>query len=467
MPSTSSEILRAGAGSGKTTALVQRVFEKSLSLIEDKNPKSLIVCTFTRKATQELKERLLEKACLAENEKLIEYFSSSSFLVSTIHGVLSLFLKQYGFHLGLEPSFEIMSSFQEELISKQVLREVLLLEDPHLLQYESFSSLLLSCKKYSETKMSFKEDISFFQKEDILKMYKKYYKDLSLQFEQENLDDLCQFFSKLSEDSEAYKMEDFLALYKKTRPKGELLKSVKKELENSFVLDQKKALSAIEMQKRFEKVASLFTKKLFEKKISQSLLTYSDLETFSFELLKQKPHIGKLFSKTYDSWFIDEYQDTSPLQVKLFEGLKGGAFDFCVGDPNQSIYFFRGARYEVFEQKEKVSKTNPPLLKNYRSNPSLVAFFNDFFQNSHTISKVQVGRKGLLKEDPVVFFGDFEKEDGELQSILHHILRLKKGKKQDQGSKKNKENEALKQDSIAVLCRTEDVAYNPITYLVL
>ncbi len=443
MSSSSSEILRAGAGSGKTTALVNKVFLKSLSLIKENHPKSLIVCTFTRKATQELKERLLEKACSENNENLIEYFSSTSFVVSTIHGVLSLFLRQYGFHLGLDPSFELISPSEKDRISRQILRDTLLLSDTSILKYESFESLLENCKKYSEKKLSYKERISFFAKDEILKIHKKCYKDLAFEFfKEEGYDGVSQFFKELSENPYLYNAENFKTLYGKTKPKTNLLKKIKIQIEDSSFLDCKRSLNAVKFYEQFEKIASQFTDTLFSKKLSQSLLTYSDLETFSFQLLNKHPHLGYSFSKNYDSWFVDEYQDTSPLQVKLFEALKEKAFDFCVGDPNQSIYLFRGARYKVFEQKEKTSKQLEPLLKNYRSNGSLVSFFNDFFKD---FNPIQIGREGTLKDEPVVVLGDFKKEEDELKAILHHVLSVKK--------------KTGRRESICILCRTEDTAY--------
>ena len=63
------QLIPAGAGSGKTTVLIAEVYKlfQEFRKAENRDPK-LIVCTFTRKASQELKERLFEKA-LAEQKK--------------------------------------------------------------------------------------------------------------------------------------------------------------------------------------------------------------------------------------------------------------------------------------------------------------------------------------------------------------------------------------------------------------
>lgn len=76
----------------------------------------------------------------------------------------------------------------------------------------------------------------------------------------------------------------------------------------------------------------------------------------------------------YAHVFVDEFQDTSPLQYQMLEGfIAGGSKLFIIGDPNQSIYGFRGAGGETFEKF--ITEHRPAtvrLTQNYRSNQSIV-----------------------------------------------------------------------------------------------
>lgn len=78
---------------------------------------------------------------------------------------------------------------------------------------------------------------------------------------------------------------------------------------------------------------------------------------------------------TYQRVFVDEFQDTSPLQYQVLERfMANGSKLFIIGDPNQSIYGFRGAGGETFEKF--IAEHQPitiRLTQNYRSTRSIVA----------------------------------------------------------------------------------------------
>jgi ATP-dependent helicase/nuclease subunit A len=88
---------------------------------------------------------------------------------------------------------------------------------------------------------------------------------------------------------------------------------------------------------------------------------------------------------------VDEFQDTDPLQAELVQAIlgdaKGGGADaegrtlFFVGDFKQSIYRFRGAQPEVFEQMQAATPTGGRLTlsKNFRSQPAVLDFVNVMF----------------------------------------------------------------------------------------
>ena len=75
----------------------------------------------------------------------------------------------------------------------------------------------------------------------------------------------------------------------------------------------------------------------------RGVLDYAEL-VHRAVLLAERPEIGDALRRRYDVVFVDEYQDTDPSQVRLLRRLAGGGRDLvAVGDPDQSIYAFRGA----------------------------------------------------------------------------------------------------------------------------
>ena len=123
--------------------------------------------------------------------------------------------------------------------------------------------------------------------------------------------------------------------------------------------------------------------------------------------MRNYPDSMERFSRQYDFIMVDEYQDTSPLQVEILNQLMQSCEQFIVGDPQQSIYLFRGARSEVFniKQEEVVKLGFKPEIqnKNYRSSARLMSFINDFFnvyskQFSPMIPKDQNFSASVFKE---------------------------------------------------------------------
>lgn len=123
----------------------------------------------------------------------------------------------------------------------------------------------------------------------------------------------------------------------------------------------------------------------------RGLLDFTDLLTATSQLLERSESVRRSVSGSIDQLLLDEAQDTNAYQMLLLERLvfgQAGAEDlqpgklFVVGDAKQSIYRFRGAQVEVFEdlcrrlgpgQQEK-------LTISFRSSPATVAFVNHLFE---------------------------------------------------------------------------------------
>lgn len=120
-------------------------------------------------------------------------------------------------------------------------------------------------------------------------------------------------------------------------------------------------------------------------------LDYNDLIKFTLYIFEQNPDICLKWQKRLEYIMIDEFQDIDPLQYELMKVLSGYHHNlFVVGDPDQTIYTWRGAdiRYLLnFDQVFKPAKTIR-MDDNYRSTPEILSAANSLIsKNENRISK--------------------------------------------------------------------------------
>jgi len=412
-------VVRAGAGAGKTTELVQRVLQSALYFRQQHQrwPK-LIVTTFTRKATQELRERLLRQALQMGQAELVEFVQRESLLhVSTIHGVLSLFLASAGSHLGLSPRFQMVDALAEKQLFKKVLRQwmrnadVDSMKDLDLLLLDStLNQLIASLQIYFHLWLENGQSLALATTDDLQAANRRLEERWAEQAEEfweqtqdqkgKGWDDYRSFLKQAcaairNQEIDRLEKVRFFAEYK---PKGirlkerEDLKDLRKAVQSgadalpeNWLLSDAAPLKHKSLSEAFSRLAQNMAQTVLQQKCQSSTLTMSDLESFALLLVHNHPEAAAGFASEWDYWFVDEYQDTSPRQVRILQSLQQGRKSFTVGDPQQSIYLFRGARAEVFTQKEEdIAKRSGQLLQkriNYRSTPALLQFFNQFFSN--------------------------------------------------------------------------------------
>src|SRR5690606_34116220 len=78
-------------------------------------------------------------------------------------------------------------------------------------------------------------------------------------------------------------------------------------------------------------------------KSARGLVEYSDQVALALRILELRPSVADVERERYKVVLLDEYQDTSVVQTRLLAALYGGHPVMAVGDPNQSIYGWRGA----------------------------------------------------------------------------------------------------------------------------
>ena len=139
-------------------------------------------------------------------------------------------------------------------------------------------------------------------------------------------------------------------------------------------------------RKRIGQVFSLYNKKLWD----ANALDFDDIILDAVRLLESDAEVREYYQKKFRYVLIDEYQDTNDMQYQLSALLAGGYENICVvGDDDQSIYGFRGANIEnilSFEKQYRSARTIR-LEQNYRSTQNILDAANAVIWNN-------TGRKG-------------------------------------------------------------------------
>jgi ATP-dependent helicase/nuclease subunit A len=146
-----------------------------------------------------------------------------------------------------------------------------------------------------------------------------------------------------------------------------------------------------------------FDKIFAEEKRQRGIVTYADLERYTYNCLwsgDARTDIAENLSDRFSEIYIDEYQDVNALQDKIFEAIAKPNNRFMVGDIKQSIYGFRSARPEIFA---RMKASYPPLAEssgdtasifmssNFRCDKGVVDFTNEIFDKMFTLLGNSIG----------------------------------------------------------------------------
>ncbi len=148
---------------------------------------------------------------------------------------------------------------------------------------------------------------------------------------------------------------------------------------------------------------------------------FDDLIGVPIELLTESAIAGRYHS-TIEHVLVDEYQDMSPAQNRLLRLLVGGRDNICaVGDPDQSIYSFRGADVENFLNfgKDYARPSTIVLQDNYRSSGSIVEASNEVI--SHNRKRLEKKLNTARDRGPKVTLLSVPDERGEGEAVIRVI----------------------------------------------
>ncbi|MEI7973237.1 MAG: UvrD-helicase domain-containing protein, partial [Bdellovibrio sp.] len=420
-------IVRAGAGAGKTTRLIERIAHGSVEFLENEGrwPK-LVVTTFTRKATQELKERLLKHALAKGDLNFIRFVQSpSQLLVTTIHGLLVRFLREKAQVLGLSPRFQILSEFESDRIWYRCFRKLLthpdcqdsLVNILEFIELPQLETILIQAVKLNEISGPLSPIPFAKQWEDLQKTHQEAQNlRKALRGELASLPKLSpswkEFSQRLLNFESLLQEAEFRWPARNAQIPDEIGqgKDRLKEIVQVLRSPNSQARWMQAQEKVTAHILSLARNLQLLREASLldlDALSQSELELWSLRLLTDFPIVAEDFCQRWDSWMIDEYQDTSPIQDRILDLLRAQKSLFIVGDPQQSLYLFRGARREVFEEKIRKSRKFDPLqtsefealaaatpgsdgdlhaeflesFENYRTHPELARIVNQLIQN--------------------------------------------------------------------------------------
>ena len=401
----------AGAGSGKTFTLTQRiVWALKEGSGADGKPylnslDQALIITFTNAAATEIKERVreaLEKEGLHSAALQVD-----DAWISTIHGMCSRILKIHALDLGLDPEFEIINDMTRNQLVNISIEEVL----RELSQDESYAEFLSTYAGKRDALTSRIETLMSYAQSSPVGM-----DAISFAGDNSDLEVLKAELESLCDALEALRV----AIAEKKPDEAEQLQNVQSELSSKLQqhlvlsltdFDQAfwetlgKAVKAVRSSKEIKDEAAYQLKvcsalfrliqdasegqclkdvteqvyKLFnQKKRAVGGLDNDDLLHLTAKVFEEHPEIAAVYTDKFKLVMVDEFQDTDQQQVQMIKSLSGKDAQYLttVGDAQQSIYRFRGADVDVFfrRQAEVSEDLQPRLVDNFRSHNEILRF---------------------------------------------------------------------------------------------
>lgn len=361
--------VEAGPGAGKTRVIIERV--KYLLKEKRIDPRSLLVITFTRKAADELKERLADSDIPKSDIDLMQ--------ISTIHGFCSKILTDKG-TIGFDVIDDDLNEKTNMFIGKYL--KDLGFENEFTVKSRDIRDIVRKYNEYTTFNVNTKKLIEYIKKErPMTQEYVDFVKNYM-----ENNDGKFPF-------DEIYENKD-----------------LKKSYYNA----------------KYLRIAESYPKylQLLEEK---NYVDFSLMQVKTLELLQKDPNTQ------FTNVLIDEFQDTDPVQMEIFKILMENADSFVVvGDIDQSIYGFRGALnnyfYELYESHgDNIERKNLPI--NYRSTDEIIKFSEDYIKHqrsNYTSKDKAIGNRNVQRD---MYYMVSDNNKSEAQQILDAIMHLKNNDK--------------------------------------
>lgn len=175
-----------------------------------------------------------------------------------------------------------------------------------------------------------------------------------------------------------------------------------------------------------DKMEQIFFRYLYEQKKSFAL-DFDDIIIFADHILTTRPEIMEKWQERMQYVMVDEFQDVSPRQYRIARLIAEKHHNlFIVGDPDQTIYTWRGADVNLILNFDKIypDATTIVLSENYRSTPQILTLSNSLISKNEFRYPKELRAMSRDSEKPVMFHARSEK--GEASWIARRIARLVK-----------------------------------------
>ena len=313
-------VVKASAGTGKTTVMVDRILYL-MHMVPDLNMSEIYMITFTNEATNQMNDRLqemlLKKYSLTGNQKYLSWLEQQSQMhISTIDSLAYDLFRRFGTSVGFGRDLEIQPLERER---KNIIKDIL--------------SDQLNDKKNIASQLGMNYS-------DASKVMDAYWKELT---------------------SKGYTISEVLR-----KDWG----------------DTEEGTIPSNFQRILKAVLKQFEEKYARLKLEENAISINDLFfDFGHYLLEERLDCKGLGMKYL---FVDEFQDTDATQIRTFARLVQTihAKLFTVGDVKQSIYSFKGATDEAFEilEEEMPGKLQVYSLRNnYRTCANIMKVMEEYF----------------------------------------------------------------------------------------
>ena len=425
-------LISAGAGSGKTAVLTKRIYRL---VKKTKRLDNFLILTFTVLAASQMKERIRD--ALAEDPEL-EHLATEvdNAHIENYDSFYLYIVNKYFYKLGIEKDISILDNSILEIkyhqIIKEILKDLIVSENPTMLKllsdtcfktYDQLEKFIVRIIQVANTK-SDKEKFYFdlknkycgeeFANYVVNKKYETIAHNIRFLIEKvKNMDLTAVDYQSAVIDylTDLLANKDYTSLVNAlkearlpTKNKGEIEEneSARKSIGPFFngpnIKNGGNLLSEDEIKEglksNYEYVTFLVDivleteRQIDEYKKKHNSYTFSDISRMVLALLKDE-EVRKEISDSFDYIMVDEYQDTSDIQEEIIN-IIGKDNIYMVGDIKQSIYRFRNADCQIFNEKFNDYKANRggkeiDLNASFRSRKEIVDFINDIFSNIMTL----------------------------------------------------------------------------------
>ena len=435
-------IVSAGAGSGKTAVLTERVIRKLKDGIDVNH---LLVLTFTNEAANEMKSRIRKK--IIENKLDRQLALLDSAYITTFDSFALSLVKKYNYLINVSDNLKIIDSgiitiyknkvldrlferhYGEPLFDKLITDFCLKDDDiikKFVLEVSNKYDLLVDKKGYLANYF-----LAFYRDEYLDELLTKYLKLITDKIDELNVlyDELKYYLDEkmiikcdtwISPLINGNCYDEYLLFVTKEVPRFPKLLAEGIKLKERFKVCANEIKALLRYQSEADIKESILKTKDYVKVIIDILneldtevnkykdrynsYEFNDIALMAIQIVRDNLEARKEISEYFNEIMVDEYQDTSTIQETFLSYITHDNL-YMVGDIKQSIYRFRNANPYIFQEKyDKYGQGNGgikiDLNKNFRSRHEVIDNINEIF---NLIIDRELGNADYLKEHNMVY----------------------------------------------------------------